>query len=52
MSQQFLASLHATILLPRAKNQMRTHFRQTLRHLAAQANRTTGNDGHAAAEIE
>ena len=49
---QFLGGFDAALLLARAKNQIRAHFRETFGHLTAKANRTTGDDGDAAFEIE
>src|SRR5271156_5762722 len=41
---QFLGNLMAALFLAGAQHQIGSHFRQTLRHLAAQADGTSGND--------
>src|SRR5262249_2457217 len=47
-----MRSLFATLLLARAESHAGAHFRQTLRHLAPQPDGASGNQGHAAVEIE
>ncbi len=49
---QFLCGLLATLLLASAEHQIRAHLREALGHLASQTNGASGDDRHAAAEIE
>jgi hypothetical protein len=45
---QFLGGLYAALFLASAENQIRAHLSQPFGHLSAEADRTAGNDGHAA----
>jgi hypothetical protein len=49
---QFLRSLQATLFLARTKNQIRAHFSEPFRHLTAEPDGATGNDGHATGKVE
>jgi len=49
---QFGSSLQASLFFARAQDQIRAHLREGVRHLAAQADGTAGDDRDAAGEIE